>query len=88
VVGVKELIRFGRALAGRPWLWPAAVRQLFVLAAPGWWRRRPFVPLPDPAYLRFRLITQYGDPGHPVAPEDVVAYVRWCRTYRAATKGA
>jgi hypothetical protein len=38
--------------------------------------------LPDPAYLAFRLETQYGsDPA--VDPDDVVAYLRWCRADRA-----
>jgi hypothetical protein len=57
-----------------------------VLAAPGWWHRRPWLPLPDPAYLRFRLVTQYGDPEHAPEPADVVAYLHWCRSYRAALR--
>jgi hypothetical protein len=72
-----------RAVLVRPGLWAIATRQLFVLAAPGWWQRRPFLPLPDPAYLHFRLVTQYGDGGHPPEPADVVTYLRWCRALRA-----
>ena len=75
-----------RALAVRPGLWRTAAHQVRVLAAPGWWHRPPFLPLPAPDYLRFRLITQYGDPARPPAPEDVVAYLRWCRAYRAALR--
>jgi hypothetical protein len=67
-------------------LWITAVRQVFVLAAPGWRRRRPFMPLPDEAYMRFRLITQYGDAAHAPESADVVAYLRWCRGYRAALR--
>lgn len=74
------------AVARRPWLWGTAVRQVVVLAPNGWWRRRPWLPVPDDAYLRFRLVTQYGDGGHPPEPEDLVAYLRWCRSYRAATR--
>jgi len=70
------------AVAVRPWLWPVALRQAFRLARRGWWRRPPFLPLPDPAYLRFRLETQYGDPEHRAEPADVVAYLRWCRRSR------
>ena len=66
------------AVLARPWLWPTAGRQLWRLARPGWWRRRPFLPLPDPDYLHFRLETQYGAAGVPRA-EDVVAYLAWCR---------
>jgi hypothetical protein len=66
-----------RAVVVRPRLWPTALRQAHRLAAPGWWRRPPFLPLPDPDYLAFRLETQYGSA--PQAPEDVVAYLEWCR---------
>jgi hypothetical protein len=72
------------AVARRPRLWATALRQVFVLAAPGWWRRRPFLPLPDPDYLRFRLVTQYGDADHAMEAGDVVTYLLWCRAYRHA----
>jgi hypothetical protein len=53
-----------------------------VLARPGWWRRPPFLPTPDPGYLRFRLQTAYGDDGvEPPTPGDLVTYLRWCREY-------
>jgi len=57
------------------------VAQTLRLARPGWWRRRPFLPLPDPGYLRFRLETGYGPAGEP-EPDDVLAYLRWCRDFR------
>jgi hypothetical protein len=66
------------AIVRRPRLWATAVTQIFRLAAPGWWRRRPFLPVPDPDYLRFRLETQYGSDREP-EPADVVTYLRWCR---------
>src|SRR5690349_23735953 len=49
------------AVARRPRLWPVAVRQWRRTTPPGWWRRRPFLPVPSGEYLRFRLLTQYGD---------------------------
>src|SRR5690606_31043031 len=49
------------AVAARPRLWVTAVRQVVVLARPGWWRRPPFLPMPSRDYLRFRLLTAYGD---------------------------
>lgn len=61
----------------RPNLWGAALRQAARLARPGWWRRAPFVPRPDPGYLRFRFETAYGG-GEP-DPADVLDYLRWCR---------
>jgi hypothetical protein len=53
--------------------------QLRRTAAPGWWRRAPFLPLPSPDYLRFRMITQYGDPDHRPVPADVLNYLTWCK---------
>ncbi len=70
------------AVAARPRLWGTALRQLWLVARPRWWRNRPFLPLPDPEYLRFRLETQYGPRGEP-APADAVAYLEWCRSLRA-----
>lgn len=70
-----------RAVAGRPSLWPTAVAQAWRLARPGWWRRWPPLPVPDPAWLRFRLQTAYGDPDHGPDPGDVVAWLRWCRQW-------
>lgn len=60
-----------------PELWATAIGTALRLARPGWWRRPPFLPLPDRAYLDFRLETQYGaaDPD----PGDVVTYLRWVR---------
>jgi hypothetical protein len=71
------------ALGKRPTLWPTAVRQVRVLAEPGWWHRRPFLPLPAPAYLRFRLQAAYGGDGdRPPDPDDLVTYLHWCRDDR------
>lgn len=66
-------------VAIRPWLWPTARRTATRTARPGWWRRPPFLPVPDRAYLGFRLETQYGAHGVPDA-RDVVTYLEWCRT--------
>lgn len=66
------------ALVRRPSLWPTAVGQAARLARPGWWRRPPFLPLPDREYVRFRMETQYGTTGSP-RPEDLVTYLEWCR---------
>jgi hypothetical protein len=71
--------RAGLAVAARPSLWPVAARQARRLARAGWWRRPPFLPVPDPSYLAFRLETQYGAADARPEPADVVAYLRWCR---------
>ena len=66
----------------RPPLWGTAVAELLLLARPGWWRRWPPLPRPDPAYLNFRLRTAYGDAAPTMAPDEVVDYLRWCRRMR------
>jgi hypothetical protein len=74
------------AVAVRPGLWGTAIVQAFALAPRGWWRRSPFLPLPDAEYLRFRLQTQYGDPDHQPEPGDLVTYLKWCKGYRAVLR--
>lgn len=71
----------GKILA-RPRLWPTALRQVRRLARPHWWRQSPYLPVPDREYLRFRMETQYGASGEPVAA-DIVAYLEWCRSMRS-----
>jgi len=75
------VIRAVFAVARRPSLWSTAVRQVRRTAAPRWWARPPFVPRPPDDYLRFRLLTQYGDPEHPPEPADVVNYLAWCKRW-------
>ena len=73
-------LRAGVAVLARPGLWPTALRQAVRLARPQWWRRPPFLPVPDPDYVRFRLQTAYGPHGTPAAG-DLVAYLNWCREF-------
>jgi hypothetical protein len=71
-----------RAVLGvvvRPHLWPTALRQAMRIARPQWWKRSPFLPIPDAGYLRFRLVTAYGDNVAP-KPDDLVSYLEWCRS--------
>lgn len=81
--GWQWCVAAGGAVIRHPSLWGVALVQAVRLAPSGWWRRRPFLPSPDPAYLRFRLETQYGSDQAP-EPRDVVAYLHWCRTLRRA----
>ena len=46
----------------------------------GWWRRAPFLPLPDRPYLRWRMYTAYGDEAAVPPLEDVIRFARWRRT--------
>jgi hypothetical protein len=68
------------SVALRPWLWPAAGAEALRMAKPGWWRRWPPLPLPDPALWRFRLETAYGKEGDGVPdPRDIRSFLLWCR---------
>ncbi len=42
-----------------------------------WYRRFPFLPMPDRAYLRWRMYTAYGDEQIVPPADDVVRYARW-----------
>jgi hypothetical protein len=80
------VLRATLAVLAHPTLWVAAIRQVALLAPAGWWRRAPHLPLPDPAYLRFRMQTAYGDPTHEPEPADIVTYLHWCRAWPTLTR--
>lgn len=42
------------------------------------WRLRL---LPDPAYLRFRMVTMYGDADAQPHADDLITYLRWCKVW-------
>jgi len=58
--GLRAVVRM---VLRHPGLWVGALGAMVRLAPSGWWRRAPFLPLPDPAYWRFRLVTAYGGDG-------------------------
>jgi hypothetical protein len=67
------------ALVLRPHLWLAALATIGRLAGPGWWHRRPYLPLPDSRLWAFRMETAYGRTDVDPEVDDVVAYLEWCR---------
>jgi hypothetical protein len=71
-----------RTVAVRPALWRPALRQARALAPGRWWRRWPFLPLPDRRWMEFRLVTAYGDARAAIVPEDLVAWLAWSDTVR------
>jgi len=44
-----------------------------------WWRKPPFLPLPDRAYLKWRMYTAYADEDAVPPAEDVIRFARWRR---------
>ena len=69
------------AVLSRPRLWPTALRQVVRMAPRRWWARRPFLPLPAPDYLRFRMVTAFGGAATVPPPAEMVSYLEWCRTW-------
>jgi hypothetical protein len=73
------VIQIAAAVLRHPTLWPVALRQWRRTVPDGWWRRRPFLPVPAKEYVEFRLLTQYGDSKASASAADVVNYLAWCR---------
>ena len=63
----------------RPRLAVDLVRTAWVFRRRGWHRHPPFLPLPDPTYLRWRMYTAYADEDAVPPAEDVVRFARWRR---------
>ncbi len=72
-----------RALALRALVNPRVALDLVRLAwsfrARGWHRRPPFLPLPPRPYMRWRMVTAYGDADAIPPVNDVVSFARWRR---------
>jgi hypothetical protein len=60
-----------------PALASALVRVAWRFRRRRWFRKPPFLPLPDRNYLRWRMLTAYGDPDAVPSPEEVARYARW-----------
>jgi hypothetical protein len=61
----------------RPRLAADLVRVAWRFRRRAWYRQLPFLPLPSPTYLRWRMYTAYGDE-HAVPPRaDVERYAQW-----------
>ena len=63
----------------RPRLAIDLVRITWRFRSTGWYRRAPFLPLPDATYLRWRMYTAYGDYDAVPSVTDVERYARWAR---------
>ena len=69
------------AVAVRPRLWATAVKAGLELAPTGWWKRKPYLPLPDPDWTHFRVVTAYGGDGSlPTRPHELVTWLDWKRS--------
>src|SRR5262245_35995616 len=68
-------------LAGRslrnPLLGIALLRIAWRFRRHDWYRRPPFLPLPDRVYLKWRMHTAYGDENIVPPADDIARYARW-----------
>ena len=55
------------------------LRLAWSFRAHDWYRHPPFMPLPPAEYLRWRMLTAYGDEDAVPPLEDVVRFARWRR---------
>jgi hypothetical protein len=78
---VRLLLPVIRAVLPRPRLWVPAARILARTARRDWWRRPPFLPLPSADYVRFRMLTNYGEADAAPTSDDIVHYLSWCRAW-------
>jgi hypothetical protein len=55
------------------------LRLAWSFRARGWYRQTPFLPLPPREYLRWRMLTAYGDEDAVPPVDDVVRFAVWRR---------
>ena len=83
-VDKKVVLQIMGQVVRRPHLWMTALRQIWRIRKTSWYRKPPFLPIPDSSYLKFRIHTAYGDgDGQQKIPIDVVTYLEWCRNWRS-----
>ena len=79
ISGIRSGAAIVIAVLCRPSLWITALTQLFRLTPRRWWARAPFLPVPTREYIRFRVLTQYGERGHTLEVADVLSYLLWLK---------
>ena len=76
---------FLRVALRHPVLAVEALRVALATTKPGWFRKSPFLPRPEPTYRDWRLTTAYGSRNTQPSASDVVDYLRWRRNLRKLT---
>lgn len=72
-------LRLAVRAAIRPMLAVDLMRTAWAFRRRRWWSAPPYLPLPDPTYLRWRMQTAFGDPAAVPTSEDVIRFARWRR---------
>jgi hypothetical protein len=74
---LRLVLRLALRSIRRPQLLLELVRVAWRFRSNDWYRRFPFLPVPDPTYLRWRMYTAYGDYDAVPPVTDVERYARW-----------
>jgi hypothetical protein len=85
-VGSSPFLRLAPILLRRPSLWVAALGAAWAFRRTDWYRTPPFLPLPSVRYLRWRMDTAYGDPGHVPPAEELERFLIWGARMRARAR--
>lgn len=80
-VGVLAAV-FLRVAIRHPVLAIESARLALATTRPGWFRRSPFLPRPEPTYRDWRLATAYGRSDTEPSTKEMVEYLQWRRTLR------
>jgi hypothetical protein len=72
-------LRLAARAAVNPRLAVDLLRTTWAFRRRRWWRKPPFLPLPDREYLRWRMYTAYGDEAAVPPVQDVIGFARWRR---------
>lgn len=81
------VIVFLKVVVRHPGLAGEAIRLAGATAAPGWFRRVPFLPRPEPTYRDWRLSTAYGRCDQNPTPKEMEEFLRWRKRLRRSRSG-
>ncbi len=71
--------RLARGALLRPTVLLDLIALAWAFRAWAWYRKAPFLPVPPPEYIRWRMMTAYGDEDAIPPVEDVLRFARWRR---------
>jgi hypothetical protein len=58
-------------------LLPSIITTAYALRPHRWWTQLPFLPLPEPEYVRWRLYTAYGNRRQRPTLSDIASFAVW-----------
>ena len=67
----------GNAVYARTPLLPSIITTAYTLRPRRWWTQRPFLPLPEAEYTRWRLYTAYGNRRRRPTFSDIASFAVW-----------